>query len=77
MIFPIAAYVYKWWRVQEFCDELKHGLSARQLEDLMIRNNSWTGQLEVDCFLDHMDLYLQVTMETRHTRLQMCTIFYL
>jgi hypothetical protein len=46
---------------QDFCYKLKYKLTEEEKAALMIRTNSLTQQLEVDCFMDQLQLYMQVS----------------
>ena len=50
--------------VQEFCNEMKYGLTPEQVDELMIRKQSLTGELEVDCFMDDRHNFLKVAAES-------------
>ena len=46
---------------QEFCWRLKHNLTESEIDKLMIRKSADGSQLEIDCFADNLDVYLQVS----------------
>ena len=47
--------------LQSLCKKIRSGLPEEKLDELWIRKDIVTGKPEVQCFLDDMDLFLQVS----------------
>ena len=44
---------------QDFCSRLRN-LSAAEVDKLKIRRNAVTNELEIECFVDRINAYMQV-----------------